>query len=164
MSDLKQLRDRCDMLLAAANVSGDTKRINQLNEIKQFLAREDSFLKVDQVKCIYFLVRLGYDFEEANEIYNKFNKIELLPGILEYTDNKGNVFQKEALLCPKIDDYYMFDNGLIFKFDNMEKKFYALINGQWVHDGSIQKKFYSSEYNYERIKYKINEKKNSNKR
>lgn len=159
MDDLNAIRSRCDLLLAAANVSGDKKRIDKLIEVQNFLKNDNCFNNTDEIDCTYFLLRLGYDFDEAEEIYNSFNKIQTVLGILEYIDKSGKIHQVEAMLCPMTEDYYMFDNGLIFKFDNRSNKFYSLIDGDWVHNGSLQKKFYSSEYNYQRIKYKIDEKK-----
>jgi len=163
MDDLNVIRSKCDMLLAAANMTGDKKRIDKLLEVKKFLKQDNCFTNTNEVDCTYFLLRLGYDFDEAEEIYNRFNNISLVSGILEYVGKDGNLYQIETMLCPEIEDYYMFDNGLIFKFDNKNNKFYSLIDGNWVYNGSLQKKFYSGEYNYERIKYRINEKKTSRK-
>lgn len=164
MTNLKKIIERCDVLLAAANMSNDKKRIEQLNEIKKFLSDNNCFVNTDKIKCTYYLLRLGYDFDEADEIYDEFNKVQEFFGVLEYIDSNGKLFMQHAILKPNVEDYFMFDNGIIFKFDNKKNKFYLLLDGEWVYDGSLQRKFYSSEYSYVRLKYKIDEKKNSNKR
>ena len=163
MDNLNTIRSRCDLLLAAANVSGDKKRVDKLIEVQKFLSDDNCFSSVNEVDCTYFLLRLGYDFDEAKQIYDSFNTVQTVLGVLEYIDKNGNLHQFEAMLCPDVEDYYMFNNGLIFKFNNKSNKFYSLVDGDWVHNGGLQKKFYSSEYDYERIKYKIIEKKNSRK-
>ena len=158
MDNLKTVRNRCDVLLAAANVSGDKERINTLLEVQEFLKDDNCFVQADEFKFTYFMLSLGYNFDQLNKIYDYYNNIKTYSGILEYTDGDGNVFQEEAILCPDVEDYYMFDNGLIFKFDNRKNKFYSLIDGEWIYNSNLEKKFYDSEYDYERIQYKIIEK------
>lgn len=158
MDDLNIIRKRCDILLAAANNCGDKKRFDELKKIKKFLENDKCFMETDEFTVTYTLADLGYTLEQANDIYEYFNRVGILPGLLEYTDNEGNVIQIEAMLSPDVEDYYKFDNGNIFKFDNKKQKFYSLNNGKWVYDAELQRKFYDSGYNYERISYKITKK------
>lgn len=154
MDDLKTIRNRCDVLLAAANVSGDGILINRLNMVKDFLKDDNCFVGVDTKTARYNLLRLGYDFDQADEIYNYYNKVEVFSGLLEFSDNEGNLIQVEAMLSPSVEDYYIFDNGLIFKFNNKNNNFYYLSDGKWIYDAELQRKFYDSGYNYERIYHK----------
>lgn len=154
MDDLKTIRNRCDILLAAANVSGDAILINKLNKVKEFLKNDNCFVGVDTKTARYNLLRLGYDFDQADEIYNYYNKVEVFSGLLEFSDNEGNLIQVEAMLSPSVEDYYIFDNGLIFKLNNKNNNFYYLSDGKWIYDAELQRKFYDSGYNYDRIFYK----------
>lgn len=155
MYDLQTIRDRCNSLLAAAVISGDKKRIDELFEAKKFLEKDDCFVDADELKSMLILCDLGYSLSQTDEIYENFNKVEILLGFLEYIDKDGELIQVEAMLSPSIEDYYKFTDNLIFKFNKKNKKFYSLIDGEWVYDGDLERKFYDAEYDYTSIGYKI---------
>lgn len=155
MDILQSIRSRCSMLLAAAVINDDKKRIKKLSEIEKFLKNDNCFVGASSIDSMYVLLELGYNLDQVNEIYNSFNQIDVLSGLLEYVDESGNVVSVEALLCPSIEDYYKFKDGMIFKFNKNEQCFYYLIDGKWKYNGELQRKFYDTSYDYDSIGYKI---------
>lgn len=153
MESLETIRNRCDILLAAAKTSNNEERVELLTRVKEFLKNDNCF--VGAYKYRYYLLALGYDFDQINEVYDYYNDIKVFLGLLEYTDKNGNVCQKEAMLCPSVEIYYIFDNGIIFKLNKNNHMFYSLVDGNWVYDVDVERMFYDAQYNYKPIKYSM---------
>ena len=105
MHSLDMFRNKCDVLLKDAIDKGDQICIDKYNKIKKILSSDDCFKDVDDLFIVYVLDNLGYNIDQINEFVDIAKQIELFDGILEYTDNNGNLVQIETLVNPEFEGY-----------------------------------------------------------
>ena len=145
-------RNKCDLLLDNAKKNDNQDNVDKYQRIKNFLSDDNCFVGARKIYVSFVLENLGYNDDEIKNIYNNFNGYEMVEGTLEYVDNNGNLVQYETLVNPKVESYYKFDNGSIFKYNAIEKDYYLLFDDKWVYDGSIQKKIDDLGYDYDLVK------------
>ena len=148
MYNLDTFRSKCDVLLKDAVDKGEQGSIDKYSEIKNFLSSDDCFRNADNLSIVYVLDSLGYNIDQTNEFLDIVKQIELFDGILEYTDNNGNLVQIETLVNPRFEGYYKFNKGPIFKYNSVDKKFYMLVDDIWVYDGGLDRRFDDSGSDY----------------
>ena len=148
MYSLDTFRSKCDVLLKDAVDKGDQVSIDKYSEIKSILSSDDCFRNVDNLFIVYVLDSLGYNIDQINEFLDIAKQIELFDGILEYTDNNGNLVQIETLVNPEFEGYYKFNKGPIFKYNSVDKKFYMLVDNTWIYDGGLERRFEDSGSDY----------------
>lgn len=152
MYNVDEFRKKCDLLLDNAEKDGNQDCVDKFQRIKKFLSDDNCFVGARKVFVSFVLENLGYSDDEIKNIYNYFNGYEMVEGMLEYVDDNGNLVQYETLVNPKIESYYKFVKGSIFKYNAIENDYYSLFDDRWVYDGSIQRKIDDLGYDYDSIK------------
>lgn len=152
MIDLEMIRTRCDELLQAAMESGDKKRIERLLLCKEKFAEEDCFSEEKQRQNWRHMVfNLEFSHEEIEEFREYLENRTKVKGLLYTIGSDGREYPEEVILDPKNEGYYQFKHGPVCK-----KRFtgggfydtYVLFDGRWVYDGSLERKFEDTGYEY----------------
>ena len=151
MYSVDMFRNKCDLLLDNAKKNGNQDSVDRFQKIKNFLFDDNCFVGARKIYVSFVLENLGYNDDEIKNIYNYINEYEMVEGILEYVSEDGNLVQYETLVNPKVECYYKFVNGSIFKYNAIEKDYYLLFDDKWVYDGSIQKKIDDLGYDYDLV-------------
>lgn len=150
--NIDEFRNKCDLLLDAARKNDNQDSVDKFQKIKKFLSADNCFVDARKIYVSFVLENLGYNNDEITKIYNYFNEYGMVDGILEYVDDSGQLVQLETLVNPKIESYYKFAKGFIFKYNTIERDYYSLFDGRWVYDGDIQRKIDDLGYDYDSIK------------
>ena len=143
---------KCDLLLDRAKKDDTQQIIDKFERIKQFLSDDNCFVGARKIFVSFVLGNLGYNNDEIAKIYSYFNGYEMVEGILEYVDDNGEIVQLETLVNPKIECYYRFAKGSVFKYNVIERDYYSFFDGRWIYDGDLQKKIEDLGYDYDLIK------------
>lgn len=161
MLDLDMIRQRCRERLILAELENDQKKRKRLLECEQLLREDDCFSNRRKREPLYqmLVTRLGFELDEAYDFYEYLDHATEVWGELIPIRWNGKEFVDgqpvKARINPEMEDYYQFETGRIFKvYDNLNF-YYLNADREWVHDGSLQKRFYESGDSYWRIKYRI---------
>lgn len=164
MLNLEIIRQRSRELLILAEQENDPKKLARLLECSRLLQEDDclSNRRKREPLCSMLVTRLGFEPDEAYDFYEYLNHATEVWGELISTWSNGKEQAEgkpvKALLNPEMEDYYQFESGRIFKVYDGTRFYYLDGDGNWVYDGSLQKRFYDSGYSYWRIKYRIEKK------
>lgn len=150
--NIDDFRNKCDILLENAKKNGNQDVISRFERIEKFLSDDNCFVGARKVFVYFVLENLGYNDDEIKNIYNYYNGYEMFDGILEFVDDNGELIQIKTLVNPKIESYYKFVKGPVFKYNTIERDYYYLFDGKWIYDGGLQMKIDNLEYDYDLIK------------
>lgn len=159
MVDIAFIRSRCDELLKQAIEQGDEVRIERLKICKKAFAEDNCFSDDKSRKnWMHVVMNLELSHEEINEFREYLENRSKVKGILYVLDSKDREYPVEVILDPKREGYYQFKNGPVCKKRFMNGGFYdtyVLFDGQWVYDGSLERKFEDLGYDYEDLRCEI---------
>lgn len=159
MINLETIRTRCDEYLNAAIAQGDESRIARLQLLAELLAEDDcfSYRKLPRIQS-KVIVNLKLTVEEASEFLKYLENRTKAPGVLYVKGSDGREHPVEAMLDTERESYYCFTHGPICKQQFYGDNFYdtyALQDGKWVYDASLERMFIDTGYDYVPLRYEI---------
>lgn len=150
LPDLYTLRRKCKELYSEAVRSEDWQKACRLSFIQGYLRHDDCLLRRNwhQLAPSNFLPDLGYSREAILAAEERIEEKAKFKGKLQYTDKEGNVYTREAILDPDVEEYYAFEHFGFFKI-HKSMGFYSLNwDGEWEFDAEAERRYYDTQYDY----------------
>ena len=151
MITVEQILEDCERELQIARENGDTRKIELLLKCKERFSDGKGFnRKTVSDDTLFLAACFDYPVDKIIKIREFLEDSFKVKGILYVLDRDGREYPEEVWLDPEMEGYYQFlPHGPVCKIAVVNKYFsqtYILCDGEWVYDGSLQKKFEDTGY------------------
>ena len=160
MITVEQILEDCERELRTAKETGDTWQIKRLLNCKERFSDGKGFnRKTVSDDTLLLAACFDYPIDKIIKIREYLEDSFKVKGILYVLGPDGQEYPEEVILDPEVEGYYQFlPHGPVCKtvwVNEYVCEAYTLCDGEWVYDGSLQKKFEDPGYDYETLRYEI---------
>ena len=160
MITVEQILEDCERALRTAEENGDEQKTRLLIKCKERFSDGKGFnRKTVSDDTLFLAACFNYPVDKIIKIREYLEDSFKVKGILYVLGRDGREYPEEVWLDPEVEGYYQFlPHGPVCKIAVVNKYFsqtYILRDGEWVYDGSLQKKFDDTGYDYVALRCEI---------
>ncbi len=151
MYELEELQRRCIDKMRQILAENKLDMLPRYEDCWKLLQHRSWYADMEESNIRLILWRLGYSMKQGSEFVNTIAKPLQIRGHLIRSREDGTIFLTEAPLNPGAEEYYEFDDGLVFMYRN--RSYYCLRNGEWVYNAGLERMVGDAQYGYHRLSY-----------
>lgn len=150
---LEDIRNRAYTRLQQALADGDEKKAEAFDSLYEAL-KDDDYLIKNRLITRLVLSALGYDGKEINQVIDYLVHKDDIKVLLEFVDAFRKFMQVETIINPKIEECYILEHTVIFKYNSFLDSYYRLQGDEWAHDCTLGNVVCDLRFSYEPLDWK----------